>query len=506
VGFFLLLKLYALHAHRADEGIYFYDALRLTQGARLYRDLFFAHPPLHLALPTLLSSVGGYHLTLLKLIPALAGAAQLVLVFFTARTVFEDELAGPAAAAALLWSEDFLKASSYLTGIMEADALLCGAILCVVVRRSLTAGILAGCATMTLLQTAPVAGGLGLFVLLVNRKDGLRFAAGFAAPVLLVHAWFGLRAGGDFFAQVYGYHLHKQGEGGMHILSLLIADDLPLFVGGGLSLALFFRERRPEARRFLQALGPIALLQIVAMVTRPRVFPFYFQPLFPLLALGIGWAVAHGVHTARTAKTQGQRVLGGAIAFVVVLGPRLLQSPLTSLVSETRAEQHETYTQSYTWRPAGIGPLDDAIQALFFHDGFREAGRFYSAPSEYLWNQSRSFDSYPQVVEAVQAASTADQTVFGDSTTLPLVALGADRRIALDFSDTNVQRFTSGATPAEEAVVRLETAPPTLVFAIDGGGGFAGQPAFRAWMQEHYQLIRRFMDGDGTRYVLLKRN
>ena len=42
---FLILKCYALHPHRADEGIYFYDATRLAAGARLYRDLFFAHPP-----------------------------------------------------------------------------------------------------------------------------------------------------------------------------------------------------------------------------------------------------------------------------------------------------------------------------------------------------------------------------------------------------------------------------------------------------------------------------
>jgi len=52
---FLLSKLYSLHPHRGDEGIYFYDALRLSQSARLYRDLFFTHPPLHLIIPTMLT-------------------------------------------------------------------------------------------------------------------------------------------------------------------------------------------------------------------------------------------------------------------------------------------------------------------------------------------------------------------------------------------------------------------------------------------------------------------
>jgi len=504
LGLFLLLRLYALHPHRSDEGIYFYDALRLTQGARLYRDLFFAHPPLHLFWPTLTTALFGYHFTLLKLIPQLAGAAQLVLVFFIARRAFERDLAGVAAAAWLLGSEDFLKASSYLTGIMEADALLCGAILLLVVRRPLVAGVLAGCATMTLLQTAPVVGGLGLFLLTRDRKDGLRFAAGGLAPVALVHAYFGARAGGDFFAQVYGYHLHKQGEGGFHVFSLLVADDLSLFVGGGLGLALFFREQRPEARRFLQALGPIALIQIVAMVTRPKVFPFYFQPLFPLLALGFGWLFADGVARARSAATQNQRLVGGALAAVAALGPTVLRGPLTALVSPTRAEQHETYVQSYTFQPVGLGPIDHAVQAVFFHDGLRQAGHFYGAPTEYLWNQSRGFDSYAAIVEAVQAECPARATVFGDSTTLPLVALGAERRIVLDFADTNVQRFLSGATPPAEAVTRLEADPPTVVLMIDGGG-FSAVPELRAWLAAHYTQLRRFTDGDGTRYVLLKR-
>jgi hypothetical protein len=503
VTVFLILKLYAVHPHRADEGIYFYDALRLTQGARLYRDLFFAHPPLHLLLPTLLTWIFGYHFTLLKMIPQLAGAIEGVLVFLIAKRVFQRDVAAVAASTVLLFAEDFLKSSSYLTGITEADALLCGAILLAMSRRPLVAGVLAGCATMTLLQTAPVVGGFGLALLLWDRKDGLRYAAGFVAPVALVHAWFGLRAGGDFFAQVYGYHLHKVGGGGMNILQNLVADDLTLFVGGALGLALFFREQRAEARRFLQALGPIVLVQIVAMVTRPRVFPFYFQPLFPLLALGLGWAFSEGVERARTG-TGNARLAGVALAVTVALVPTVFRGPLTSLVSSKRAEQHETYAMTYVWRPVPIGPLDDAVQALWFHDGLRQAGVYYSSPSEYLWNMSRGFDSYDALVEAVQKESPARATLFGDSSTLPLVALGAGRRIALDFADTNVQRFTSGATAAEDAVAQLEADPPTLVLAIDGGG-FASQAAFASWIAQHYRAIRILRDGDGTRYTLYHR-
>jgi hypothetical protein len=358
---------------------------------------------------------------------------------------------------------------------------------------------------MTLLQVAPVAAGFGLFALTSDRKRGLRYGAGLIAVVAVVHAWCALRAGSAFFDQVYLYHVRKSGEGGLRILSLLIADDLTLFVGGALGMALFFREKREEPRRLLQVLGPIALLHIVAITTRPRIFPFYFQPIFPLLALALGWLVAHGVNEARTARTGRARSLGMALAASALLAPTVFRTPLTALISPTRAEQHRTYTQRYVWRDAPLlGPLNGVMRALFFGGGEREAGRYYWPLTEYLWNQSRRFDSYPEIVEAVRASSSEDATVFGDSTSLPLVALGAKRRIAADFADTNVQRFTAGLPTADSAVAQLEAAPPALVLIFDGGG-MGGLPAFRGWLATRYQPLRQFADAHGDRYTLYRR-
>jgi hypothetical protein len=504
---FLVLKCFALHPHSSDEGIYFYDALRIAQGARLYRDLFFAHPPLHLLVPALVTKLFGYHFLLLKSLPQLAAAVEGVLVFAIGRRVFGSSGVGLVAAYALWFSNDFLKASSYLTGINQADALLCAALLLLLHRRALVAGLLAGAAVMTLIQTAPVAFGFGVGALLIDRRLGLRYVIGGAGVVVGINAIFALYAGGAFFEQVYLYHLHKAGEGGgMHMLSLLAADDLLLFAGGGLGLLLFSLERDDRRRQFLQAASSVVLLQIVAMTTRPQVFPFYFQPIFPLLALGLGWAVHEGVERARTRKLGRDRALGAALAAGVLLGPQVLEVPLTALISPTRSEQRHTYTQSYIWRDAPlVGPLNGLVRALFFGSGARQADTWYLGITEYLWNQSRSFDSYPAIVDEVRAAAPDESaTVFGDSISLPLVALGSGRRIAADFADTNQQRFASGTTPPDAAIALLETAPPRLVLT-SGNGGFYRFPEFQRWVTTHYRERRSFADADGTRYTLHER-
>jgi hypothetical protein len=221
--------------------------------------------------------------------------------------------------------------------------------------------------------------------------------------------------------------------------------------------------------------------------------------MFPLLALALGHAVAAGVGRIRAARPIGERAIGAAAIAGALLGPSLFQGALTGLISSTRAEQHQSYEQSYGWKDAPlIGPLNGLVRALFFEDGVRVPGSWHLGVTEYLWNQSRGFDSYPAIVDEVQRDAPARATVFGDSSTLPLVALGAGRRIALDFADTNVQRFTTGTTTPEDAIAALERDPPTVV--VSAGGGFYGLPQFKQWVQAHYSEVRSFTDGDGTRY------
>jgi hypothetical protein len=490
---FLVLRLYGLRPHRSDEVIYFYDALRMSEGAWLYRDLFFAHPPLHLLLPALLTALFGYSFTLLKLLPALAGAAQGVLAYAIGRRAFESGLAGAVAAIALLFQEDFLKSTTFLTGINQAGALWCGALLCVLLRRWLLAGALAGASCMTLLQTAPVCVALGALALLAGRRELLRFGAAFLAVVLAAHAVGVALGGGAFFDQVYLYHLNKLGPGGLGVFRLLVTDNLTLVIAGTLSLSLFWCEPDEPRRRILLFLAGAALVHWAAMVTRPNAFPFYFQPLLVLLALGVGWAASRLEKGGLTATAAG-------LAAVALVGPLLLRQPLTDLIAPRRGEQLRTYAQHYTWRDApALGPLNGVVRALFWSDD-RVAGVWTSGVLEFLWMQSRAFDSVDQLVQEVVARSSPGDTLFGDSTSLPLVALGSGRRIALDFADTNTQRFESGATDPRQTVAALEAAPPRLVVSRESGCFTIA--VLREWLDSHYRLVGTYRDLDGTSYSL----
>ncbi|HZS40288.1 MAG TPA: hypothetical protein VFF06_25830 [Polyangia bacterium] len=511
---FLILKCYALHPHRADEGIYFYDATRLAAGARLYRDLFFAHPPLHLLLPSLLVRVFGYSFILLKALPQLFGAAQGVLAFLIARRALASDVAGAVAVVALLFAGDFLKSTCFATGINLADALLFAAVLAALHRRPLAAGILAGASVMTLLQTAPVALVAGVALAAVDRRAAIRYAAGLGGVVAIINIAGALYAGGAFFAQVYAYHLHKTGAAGAGVqqLGFVAADDLALFGGAAVGLALSatrFDERR-ERRRFVHALALAAFAQALAMATRPTVFPFYFQPMFLPLALALGYAVALGVERARgnlpqaARDTRNARLAGAAIAACAVFAPSLLSGPLTGVISPKRADQRASYTQTYQWKDAPlIGPLNAAVRALAWSGGVREAGSSPFGVTEYLWNQSRGFDAYDAIVDEVRRSP--DGPLFGDSASTPLVALGAGRALAADFADTNVQRFTSGATPVEETLATLDArGAPSLVLASGSAGLFA-LPEFARWLAERYAPARDFADSDGNRYTLYRR-
>ncbi len=507
---FLALKCFALHPERVDEGIYFYGAVRLAEGARLYRDLFFAHPPLHLLVPALLVKLLGYHFNLLKAIPQLAGAAQGVLAFVVARRVWKSDLAACVAMAALFLSSDFLKATSFFTGINLADALLFAGVVAALYRRPLVAGILAGASTMTLLQTAPMALVLGISLWIFDRASGRRFVVGGAATVALLHVVGFAYGGSAFIEQVYLYHLHKVGSDGAGVttLGMLYADDLALFVGGTFALALSFTrlDPRPEARQLGRALALAVLAQFVAMGTRPAVFPFYFQPAFVPLALALGWAVSLGVARLRGERTASGRALGAAIVVGVAVAPTLLTWPITDLVSPQRAAQRASYSQRYVWQDAPfIGALNGVVRALLWENGERAAGSWHLGPTEYLWNQSRGFDSYSAIVDEVRRSSPPEGTLFGDSGSVPLVALGANRRVALDLADTNAQRFVSGTTPPATTIVALEElGGPTLVLASRHAGVFS-LPEFASWLDEKYSPLREFSDTSGTPYTLYRR-
>ena len=63
---FLFIKFSTLSYQNSDENTYFYMAKLMAEGKLPYRDFFFAHPPLQVAIYSLFLKVFGMHVFLLK--------------------------------------------------------------------------------------------------------------------------------------------------------------------------------------------------------------------------------------------------------------------------------------------------------------------------------------------------------------------------------------------------------------------------------------------------------
>ncbi len=486
VASFMVLMTFALRPQLADEGVYFYAALRVAQGALPNRDFFFAHPPFHL-LPTalLFYLIGGYSLFAAKLTVFACGAVQIVAVMYVVARQFRAQAAitgGVVAAGSLVaLSEGFLRLSCYDTGVVQATSLAVLSLALQLEGRSKLAGVCAGlaasCAPQLLLLS------LSIGALAEWRKS---YWLAFGACVALAGAaWLGV-CGTAAITQSFNYHFAKvspSGHAKRQVLSFLVVC-WPLILTGVIVgvLPLVNAARRQLRRRLL--LVCVAHVVVVGNFTVP--FGHYFLPVLPLLALiaglGIGEVIEGRDHCG--SRPAWVRAAPVAVALFALLAP----SPMTSELASMRGP----------WSDApGIGPLNSVVQAAFW----RSDGVAIGPISRYLWVQSCWLDPTAQVVAAIRADSPArEPTILGDSVLTPSVALVGGFRILDDLIDTNSQRFSADPSLASEMEHRLAGSPSTYVLTTDAGLGKTF--ALRRYVTQTRPLLAKFTSTCGLKYSL----
>ncbi|RMG11106.1 MAG: hypothetical protein D6729_18495 [Deltaproteobacteria bacterium] len=501
---FLLLKCFALWPAVGDENIYFYMATRVARGVLPWREFFFAHPPLHLVPGTLLALITDFHLPLFKAIPAAAAALCGTFLWRSLRHI-SGSRAGLLGLFLLLFSYDFLRASSHYTGVNVGLALLAAALDAALRRRDrLAGGLLAGAAG-TALYLAPVGIGLALARFLEDRRAGWRLAASglsvFAAINLL-----GLATGGSsYLAQVYAYHLakpHAAGAFGGAIASIALTNPLllasPLAAASAWALGRLLG-RSASATSCLRLLRFTALPLVIGLVflaSLSRVFHFYFLPLFPFLALAGGFGLSDllrsvgGALRARPPRAALARAAFSIAALGLTLlaadGVRALGLAHQPWVGKVGTVRHYSFQGS---------PLPDGIDALVRRTLWRDERRIgarVAGVTRYLWHESRIFRAAEPLVQTV-TQQVPPGPLFGDSTSTPLIALLSGRRIAADEVDTNIMRFKSGATTLEALFEHLQSDPPAALL-LHPGRGIATLPGFQTFARLNYRLLARHID------------
>ena len=539
-AFYLVLKAYALNAYAGDEHIYLYQAKLIADGYAPYRDFFMAHPPVQALLTAAIFKIAGYHFLLGRLLPVLVTLAGGVGVALLARR--ETGAIGAVAAMALaLLAYEPLRASSHFTGVETAVTLLVFAWLAARRDRMILAAAFAVAAVLTRLYAIPGVAALVIVTLLDRPRRGLVLALAGAAFGIAAFAALGLWTGfGAMFRDVFLYHAEKTAMDPGELANMkagvlfhnavpaaLFALSLPAMLG---ALGLAWRRAGAGARLVPRLRASIALsgtalplagaftaiLVLALLLNMDRVWMYYFVPAFPFAALPAGWLAALWIRgLVRLARARfriaAASMTRGAVAGALILLAAFAACFLSSHLLERNLDYFEKETASpsedriYAWRDAALLPdcVNAAVRASLWRDE-RVVGAPTSSFTFYLWHESRVLDVVDDAVSEIRARTAEGDAIFGDSGTVPLLALLSGRGIAAREVDTNVQRYRSGNADAADLVRRID-APTTRVVFLRGRFGVGGLPEIRDLVRREYVPDRSFRTSEGLSFQMFVR-
>lgn len=498
------LETYALLPVVHDEGIYHYLASRMAEGAIPYRDFFHAHPPLHLMPAALLyGSLGGYNVVAGKLIPILATALTGVLLYRAARRI--GPLEAPLTSALYLLGPTVLTLAPVFVGSNLSAMWTALCLERLTASRYKQAGAAIAAATATLLSAAPVGIAISAVLLFADFRSATRFIGSGAITFLAINLLCVLFAGWSFVDQVYLFHLGKSAVAGesFAVFRAVINQEPWLFYGGAAgAIALIFLGgslkkgstagnsedatdrnvttlyQRPTLL-VVCAAGTVASLAFLGMIARP--FTYYFQQTLLLLAPLAAFGLAEiGRRAVSAFRTRDPNRAVEALGLSVVLAAGVLSYWMDPI-------PHRTNGWRFEWRGSSVPVVDSLVRPLLWIDEL-EPGEHYAGWSLYLAHMSLAFDELGPISDEVRARTTPDDSLFGSSQALPLVALSANRRVSLDMADTNVMRFQGDAGSIGSLTGKLDDDPPAIILTRTRHGLITFDD-YRAWLRRRYEPV-----------------
>lgn len=223
VGAWLILKVNGTRYSTTDESLYYYAAKLWSEGKWPYRDFFFSHPPLHIAVPALAYKLLGYDFWVGKWLSVVASLGAGLAVWRIARTL----LGVPAGLLALsldLFAAETLQASTNLTGVNLTTCWMMWGVWAVLRGRWLLGGALLGAAAATgfyaLGMVLALAGMLAFLPWGAAKEGPQRLARHPAVRVMggFLGVWgtltaMGILLAGDGYTQgVFAYHFAKKAK------------------------------------------------------------------------------------------------------------------------------------------------------------------------------------------------------------------------------------------------------------------------------------------------------
>jgi hypothetical protein len=299
------------------------------------------------------------------------------------------------------------------------------------------------------------------------------------------------------------------------ILAALFVLGLPALIGafgrhveradGSRGVRARVRAAIAEGRLGLPFLAVLTVaLFLVILLSMDRVWMYYFVPPFPFAAVIGGWLIARwwetgvGLVRGRGRPTRFGSSWAAVVSWAVLLiglvvawnlAPRL-EHRLRYFKREMERPASER-VHTYEWKPAPLpGFVNELVRAAIWRDE-RTIGYEYSSFEYLLWHESRQCDVVDEMVDAIRELSDEDDLIFGDSGSVPLLALLSGRDIAAAEVDTNIQRYRSGNADPAETVARIDEARTRLIVLRDRFG-VAGLTDLKLLVKRKYRLARSF--------------
>lgn len=470
---FVALKLYAVRPVIGDEGIYFYLGWRTGDGLIPYRDFIFVHPPMHIYIIGLLSALSGGMFAVVKGAPALMTLMTGLILFDVGRMKpFARFLPGPwwplLPPLFFLFCYDVLRVSSHYTGVNQATFFLIAGLWLFLRGRPWLAGACYAAALATATYVLPIL--VMLFVLFPfrgawrdrdERQLSRRTLVAALVVFVLIHlpAW--LLAPSQWWEQTVLFQLGKPATGSTFAAAFRQMMSAEGFLAGTSLLFTLSCLRRSHRERIVW-LPLIGLIYIALFLLLGRVYIYYLVAALPFLALGGGLFLRNAWASATTRRGPGRFAMPALVVLALLIQPLVYRS-----IPDVARDPGRV--MEYTFSPTpGLGPVNTALSAIF--PKRRIVGIPAPGTIRYLWHENGWWEDAREVAAAIDGALPPGGTLYGDSTTTPLLAFLAKRRIACELADTNTLHFRAGHRSVEEDAACAEGDGLALVVRQPGRG------------------------------------
>jgi 4-amino-4-deoxy-L-arabinose transferase-like glycosyltransferase len=285
---FLIIKFQGFYFKFSDENTYFYMAKMILDGFTPYKDFFFASPPLQIYIISFFMLFVGKHFILLKLIPIFVTIISSCFIFGVVKKKF-GEKEGLIASALYLFSFLVLTTTDHSTGIHLSVMFLLGVIYFIYYDKPLMAGIFASFALLTRLYTLFPLAGIGIYLIIFDRKKLLKFIIGCASTTVIVGGLMQLISNGAFLEQIFLFRLKLVdliGISKMKIFSFFITWDWLLVAG---SLLFYFTRKKREFSPFLF----VSLFLLIFYFVYSDLYYLYLGLIIPLLCILTAHSLMH---------------------------------------------------------------------------------------------------------------------------------------------------------------------------------------------------------------------